>query len=100
MQPTNKQVREWLGFNLLKGGEMGANLNLPVIENENAAKYNFPTKLIPVFVDGVLVAYEQVHVNSARTEVRRDSLDAIRAAGFRVPHVDYCPIVEQRGIYG
>ena len=65
---------------------------LPVISNPNAAKYGFATKLVPVLLDGVHTAWEQVHANSKLTEVRRTSVQALRAAGQRVAFVDYDPI--------
>ena len=73
---------------------MDAKLNLPVIENPNAAKHGYATRLIPYFVDGVQTAWEKVHVNSKQTETRTASPQALRAAGYAAPFADYDPIAD------
>lgn len=71
-------------------------MKLPVIKNAGAEKFGYSTKLIPVFLDGVQNAWEEIHINSKLTETRRDSPEAIRAAGFAAPFVDYDPIMEMK----
>jgi hypothetical protein len=71
-------------------------MKLPVQENMNAKKYGFATKLLPVFVDGVQAAWEQVHINSRAVAVRRDSAAALNAHGFRASFKEYDPILEDR----
>ncbi len=78
-----------------KTGRANAGNSLPVIVNRNAAKFGFEIKLIPVVIDGCQTAWEQVHICSKVTEVRRDSPEALRAAGLRVPFVDYDPIAAE-----
>ena len=76
-----------------KTGGVKAENTVPVIRNANAEKFGFATKLIPVLVDGVLTAWEETHINSRLTEVRRASPQALRAAGLRVAFEDYDPIM-------
>lgn len=68
---------------------------LPVQRNPNAAKYGYATKLIPVFVDGVQTAWEEVHINSKVEVVRRNSPEMLRTMGFRIQFADYDPIAEE-----
>jgi len=77
-----------------KTGGANAGNPMPVIRNANAVKFGFATKLIPVLVDGVQTAWEEMHVNSKVTEVRRISSQAQRAAGRRIAFVDYDPIMD------
>ena len=83
-----------------KTGCANAGNSLPVIVNGNAAKYGFAIKLIPVVIDGEQTAWEQVHICSKVTEVRRSSPEALRAAGMRVAFVDYDPIEENAALRG
>lgn len=76
-----------------KTGGVKAENTVQVIRNANAARFGFATKLIPVWVDGVLTAWEETHINSRLTEVRRASPQALRAAGLRVAFEDYDPIM-------
>ena len=71
-------------------------MNHPVQENANAKKYGFATKLLPVFIDGVQAAWEQVHIDSRAIAVRRDSVAALQAQGFRAPFEEYDPMMEDR----
>ena len=68
--------------------------SLPIIRNANAVKFGFRTKLVPIYLDGVQVGWSEEHEHSKISEVRRDSPEALRAAGMRVPFVDYEPIAE------
>jgi hypothetical protein len=67
---------------------------LPIRENVNARKFGFAIKLVPVYVDGIQTAWEQVHIASRATEVRRDSVASLRAQGHRASFVEYDPILD------
>lgn len=67
---------------------------LPIERNPNAARYNYPTRLVPIMTDEVQTGWEEVHVNSRLTIVRRDSPGKLRALGFSIPFLDYDPISE------
>jgi hypothetical protein len=77
-----------------KTGCANAGNSLPVVVNANAAKFGFKIKLVPVLIDGVQTAWEQVHISSQLTEVRSSSTQALRDIGARVPFVDYDPIMQ------
>jgi tRNA G26 N,N-dimethylase Trm1 len=80
------------GNSVLRMIEALCGTGFPIIRNANAVKFGFKTKLVPVYLDGVQTAWEEMHVNSQVEEVRHDSPEALRAAGLRVPFVDYDPI--------
>jgi hypothetical protein len=71
-------------------------IKLPVQENANAKKYGFSTKLLPVFIDGIQAAWEQVHIDSRAVAIHRDSAAALQACGFRASFEEYDPILEDR----
>lgn len=76
-----------------KTGCANAGNSLPIVVSANAAKFGFKIRLVPVLIDGVQTAWEQVHVSSQLTEVRSSSAQALREIGARVPFVDYDPIM-------
>lgn len=76
------------------------NTQLPIIKCPDAAKYGFKTKLVLVTMDGKEFAYQEEHHLSRATEIKRDSAEALRAKGYRVPHADVDTISEQWGVYG
>jgi hypothetical protein len=66
----------------------------PVLENINAQRHGFATRLVPILTDGLQTGWEEVHHQSRLQVVTRTSPAAHRAAGHAAPFTDYDPILQ------